>query len=174
MPKTKKQKTQLVEDYKVKLRAAKAVYLVRPSGLTPNETTAIKKELYNVGASMNTVKNTLFEIALKEEGLPEFESLAQGPHIVLFAGDMLSEAAKVLQKAAKDTEKLEAIAGILNKEKISAAQITALADLPSKEALLGQLLSVFNGPIRGMVTVLSGNIREMVQVLNAIKDTKTA
>ena len=174
MPKTKKQKTELVNQYRGKLKSSKAVYLVRPAGLTPNESTALKKELFTMGATFNTVKNTLFEIALKEESLPEFENLKEGSHSVLFSGDEMSEAAKVLKKTIKDTQKVTIIAGLLNGAKISATQIEALADLPSKDQLIGQLLSVFNGPARGFVTVLNGNMRQFVQVLNAIKEAKSS
>jgi large subunit ribosomal protein L10 len=47
-----------------------------------------------------------------------------------------------------------------------------LASLPSKQELLGQLVSVIAGPARGLVTVLSGNTRNLLNVLNAIKDKK--
>ncbi|MFQ5492539.1 MAG: 50S ribosomal protein L10 [Candidatus Dojkabacteria bacterium] len=172
MAKTKQQKEAIVAQYRDKLKGAKALYFVRPSGITPNQTSALKKELAEVGAQFNVVKNTLFKIALKDESLPEVETLASGEHAVLYSADQVSEAAKVLQKHIKETEKMEIVAGLLNGEEITAVQVKDLAELPSKDQLIAQLLSVFNGPARGMVTVLSGNMREMVQVLSAIKDEK--
>lgn len=173
MAKSKNQKEELVKSYQQKLKKAKAVYMLKPKGVNPNEATALKKELYTLDSSYNTIKNNLFKIALQQEGLPEMESLESGAHAVLFSGDQVSETAKVITNFIKNAEdKMEIIGGILEGNKISAEQIKSLAELPSKDQLLGQLLSVFNGPIRGFVTVAQGNIREFVYLLNAIKEAK--
>lgn len=174
MAKSKVQKQELVDQYRTQLKGAKAVYLVKPKAVNPNEAASLKKALFDLDSTFTVVKNTLFKRALKDENLPDFESLSGGEHAVLFSGEEVSETAKLLSKFAKDSDKIEMVAGILNGNKISGSQVQALADLPSKEALLGQLLSVFNGPMRGLVTVLNGNARELVQVLNAVKEAKTA
>ncbi|KXK26675.1 MAG: 50S ribosomal protein L10 [candidate division WS6 bacterium OLB20] len=172
MAKTKNDKKALVEEYVNKLQGVETIYFVAPKGLSANQSTDLKKALFDTGSSFNVVKNTLFKIALEKAGLPVPELLEGGEHAVVFSGKEISEVAKLVSKHAEETEKMEIVGGLLNGEYITAQQVKDLADLPSKDQLLGQLLSVFNGPARGLVTVLSGNMREMVQVLSAIKDQK--
>lgn len=172
MAKTRKQKEVTVNQYREMLQTAQAVYVVHPTGISANDTAALKQELFDLDSGVNMVKNTLFKIALEEEGYPVPASFDEGEHMVLFSSDQISETAKILAKFAKETEKLEIQGGILKGKEVSAESVKELAELPSKEALIGQLLSVFQGPVRGFVTVINGNARELVQVLNAIKEEK--
>lgn len=175
MPKNKKQKQSQVEAYRAKLQQTKTIFVVETKGINPNETNSLKKQLNELDSSFHVIKNTLFKIALKEEGLPVLVALDNDQRAVLFAdGPKASEAAKVLSKFIKDTDKLKVVSGLLDGAEITTADVESLATLPSKEQLLGQLLSVFNGPMRGLVTVLNGNMREFVYALNAIKEKKEA
>ena len=63
--------------------------------------------------------------------------------------------------------------GILNGKEITSIQVNALAELPSKEVLLSQLLNVMNGSVRNFMYVLKGNIKELTYVLKAIEEKKT-
>jgi large subunit ribosomal protein L10 len=148
--------------------------VVKPIGVNPNESVKIKKELFGADSAYNVVKNSLFKIALKNKGLPGGEFFTSGEYAVAFTNDKISEAAKVIAKFVKDTEKMEIIGGVLDGAVIDASQVKNLSELPSKEVLLGQLLSVINGPLRGLVTVLNGNVRQLTYALNAIKEAKAA
>ena len=55
---------------------------------------------------------------------------------------------------------------------ISAEKVEALAKLPGKKQLLGQLVGTLNAPISGFVNVLAGNLRGLVNILNAVKEKK--
>jgi large subunit ribosomal protein L10 len=173
MAKTKAQKQAIVEQYKGELTAKGSIIVFKPNGISANEASTLKKELYDVDSNFNVVKNTLFKVALKEADLPEVESFEGNENAVIFCTDgNITESAKILKEFIKETEKGEIQAGILNGQVIDGAQVTALADLPSKDQLIGQLLSVFNGPMRGLVSVLNGNMRELVYALNAIQEAK--
>ena len=172
MAKSKQQKQTLVATYKAKIAAADAFFLVRPKGVTVNESTGLKKELMGVESSYNIIKNTLFQIALQESGIDKLPHLEGESHAVIFSGKQLSEAAKILKAFAKKSEKLEVMSGVLNGKSLAAEQVNALADLPSKEALIGQFLSVAIGPVRSLLNVMNGNTRKLVYVLNAIQATK--
>ena len=172
MAKSKQQKKELVKLYRDSLGKSKSVFIVKPSGVTANESVQLKKELYNLGGSYNIVKNTLFKIALKEEGLPELTQVDQNEHAVVFVEENVTEAAKLLNKFAQDTQKIELQAGIIDKKAHTGNQLKQLAQLPSKEILISQLLNVFNAPLTGFLNVLNGNTRNLVQVLKAISDKK--
>jgi large subunit ribosomal protein L10 len=82
--------------------------------------------------------------------------------------------AKVLTQFAKENEKLEIRAGLLNGKVLDAGAIKALAGLPSREVLLGQLLSVMNEVPTSFVRTIAEIPRSLLNVLTAIKDQKEA
>ena len=173
MSKTKNQKKELMTEYAEKLKAQPNFFVVKPLGINPNEATAMKKELGALGSSYNLVKNTIFVIAMKEAGFPLTE-LGDGQHSIVFSSDKISETAKIIRKftKAKDKDRLEVIGGVYNMTAITAAEVKALADLPSKDVLIAQLLSVMVGPVRNFMYVLKGNMQEFVYLLNSIQEKK--
>ena len=62
--------------------------------------------------------------------------------------------------------------GLVEGQVLSPGQITALAELPSREVLLGRMLASMQSPLGGLVGVLQGVLRQFVYVLQAVKDTK--
>lgn len=173
MSKTKSQKKELISKYAEKLKSQNNFFIVKPLGINPNEATAMKKELSSLGSSYNQVKNTLFEIALKEANFP-IQKLGDGQHSIIFSSDKISETAKVITKFLKDKtrDRLEIIGGSYNMTAISKEEVKELADLPSKDVLIAQLLSVMVGPIRNFMYVLKGNVQEFVYLLNSIQEKK--
>ncbi|MBN1915424.1 50S ribosomal protein L10 [Candidatus Dojkabacteria bacterium] len=173
MAKTKDEKKQSVAEYRDRLRLSKAVYLIEPKGITPNEATELKKALFNLNSQFNVVKNSLFKLALKDEGMDLDEDLLDGPNAAVFTSEQsLSEAAKIISKFIKDSEKGEIKGGILDGKFVSKDQVEALANLPSREQLLAQVVGTMYAPVSGFVNVLAGNIRSILYVLNAVKEQK--
>jgi len=173
MSKTKSQKTDLIGVYKESLDAYPTFFILEPLAINPREATALKKDLVKISSKYNAVKNSLFEKALEGNNLPVI-SLGKGQHAIVFSGEQISETAKIIKKhsSAKDKERLVIVGGILNGKQISADEVRALADLPSKEVLLAQLLNVMNGPVRNFMYVLKGNMQELSYVLKAIEEKK--
>jgi len=66
------------------------------------------------------------------------------------------------------------ICGVVEGKKISPEQVKALADLPSKEALVSQLLAVFNGPATNFAGVFSSLLRKLVGTLDAVREKKAS
>jgi large subunit ribosomal protein L10 len=86
-------------------------------------------------------------------------------------GDPVSPV-KILAEFSKDHPELQIRAALLDGKLLSADDITALSKLPSKEVLLGQMLSVMNAVPTGLVQVLSGVPRTFLYALQAIKEQK--
>lgn len=172
MAKTKAQKQAMVSDLGGKIANAKAIFVVAPQAIDPNEAAELKIKLAEVGGEYHVIKNTLFKIALKEAGLEELETLNNGQNAAIFVDDQAPDAAKIMQKFIKDSEKAEFRAGYLEGKKLSAAQVSSLADLPSREQLIAQVIGTMNAPISGFVNVLAGNVRSIVNVIDAIKAQK--
>ena len=174
MSKTKNQKQNLIDVYKASLDQYPTFFILEPLAVNPREATALKKDLAILKSKYNLVKNSLFEKALEGNKLPVI-SLGKGQHAIVFSGEQISETAKIIKKHAstKDKERLVIMGGILNGKEITSIQVNALAELPSKEVLLSQLLNVMNGSVRNFMYVLKGNIKELTYVLKAIEEKKT-
>ncbi|MDR1514227.1 MAG: 50S ribosomal protein L10 [Synergistaceae bacterium] len=157
-----------------KASASGAVYVVEYRGLTVSKATNVRKLIRAAGGEMKVTKNTLMRIALRESGKPTADGIDEGPNAYVFAYGDVAAVAKALRDFAKEkgNEALVIKGGIMGTKQLSKDQVMALADLPSRDVLLAQLLGVMNGPIRGFVTVLSGPARGLVTALSAIREQK--
>jgi large subunit ribosomal protein L10 len=77
-----------------------------------------------------------------------------------------------MKEFIKETEKAEFKEGYLEHKLISAEKVNDLADLPSRDVLLAQVLAQMNAPVSGFVNVLAGNVRNIVTVIDNIRDQK--
>ncbi|MFA6973430.1 MAG: 50S ribosomal protein L10 [Parcubacteria group bacterium] len=172
MKQTKQQKEELVKDLTAKLKASKAVVFSDYKGLEVKDMTAMRRELRASGIELKVLKKTLINLAFKEAGIEmDVKKLEGQIAIAISSGDEVA-AAKIIAKAAKANENLKIVGGILGVKELSAAEVNALAKLPSKEELLGKLVGTLNAPVSGFVNVLAGNLRGLVTVLKAIGENK--
>jgi large subunit ribosomal protein L10 len=171
MAKSKNLKKDIVESYEAKIGEAKALFVVTPTKITPNEANDLRKKLKAVDATFTTIKNTLFQRALKN-AKREMTTEFTGENALIFCQGEATEGAKIAYEFLKELEKGEIKGGILNGDDLSAQDIENLAKLPTKEVLLAQTVGTIAAPIRGFVTVLNGNISGLVNVLKNISDNK--
>ncbi len=170
---TRNQKHELVKELTEKIKAAKSVVFVDFKGLKVKDATILKKSLRAAEVEYVVVRKTLIDIALKNAGI-EGANIAKMEGQVALALSNSDEVsgAKIIDAFAKTNDKAKMLGGVLGLQLMDAAQVKALAKIPSKEQLLGQLVGTLNAPISGFVNVLAGNLRGLVQVLNAISEQK--
>lgn len=168
MPKTRAQKAEMVGDLSNKLSGARSVVISQILGLTVSEMTELKSLLRKEGVSNQVVKISLLKLALARAGMAADSFDIHSQISVSYADDETS-AARILKDFAKEHENLKLVSGFLEKQSLSLPQVMELANLPSKQQLLGQLANVLAGPSKGLVTVLSGNLRGLVQVLSQVQ-----
>jgi large subunit ribosomal protein L10 len=159
---------QLVKD----LADAKGIVFAQYRGLTVKEIDKIRKNLRKENVKYQVVKVTILKKALAELGLDAGKLEYSGPIAVAVSQDDETTPARLIKALNKEHQFLTLDGGILNKEIIAKQMVISLAELPSKQQLLGQLVSTIAGPARGLVTVLSGNMRQFVYALNAIAEAK--
>jgi len=114
----------------------------------------------------------MMRFAFKEAGYEDFIENLTGPNGVAFSIEDAVGAARVSDEFAKDNDKLEIKAGIVDGNVIGIEQIKELANIPSREVLIAKVLGSLNSPITGFVNVLQGNVRNLVYALDAIKEQK--
>ncbi len=167
MAKTKQQKHAALEVYKEKIANSKALIFLRPKGLTALETVELKKNLFDLKSDMNVVKNTLFKIALKESNLPEIADLDLGANAVIFVGDDVAAVAKLVKEISKPMEdRLQTGFGILEGSLLSKQQVVEIADMPSREVIMGQIAGILQSQMVGVANVLEDSMRSLVSILD--------
>lgn len=168
-------KFEQVEMLRSKLSKSQAVFVGEYRGMTVAQITALRSQVRAAGGEMKVAKNTLMRIAMSEEGMVSFfDDMSWGPNVFILAyGDPVA-VARVLRDFARDrTNKAFNIkGGVLGNSVLNAEQLGALADLPSREVLLGMVVSTIAAPISGLLTVLSGPARGLVTCLNQIREKK--
>lgn len=168
------QKQQVVEEIREKISKSQAVVLVDYRGLNVEEVTELRKKYKEAGVDYKVYKNSLMRFAFKDAGLEDFNEFLTGPNAIAFSFDDPVAPAKITDEFAKDHKNLEIKAGIVDGKIIDIEEIKALAELPSREVLIAQVLGGLNAPITGFVNVLQGNIRNLVYALNAIREKQEA
>ncbi len=168
------EKVTIVSDLSESFNRAKLAVVADYCGLKVSEFQKIRIELRNCNSEIRVAKNTLLKRAVTDTGNAALSEYFSGTTAVIMAYADPVEPAKVVTKFASDNEKFKIRSAVLDGEKIGVDKLTALSKLPSKEALLGQLLSTWKSVPSGLVQVLSGVPRTFVYALQAIKDQKEA
>ena len=108
-------------------------------------------------------------VAFKEKGIDvDPKGMAGELALVMGYGDEVAPA-KLVYEFSKTNENVKILGGLLENNALSVAQVTSLAQLPSKQELLAKMVGSISAPTRNFVGVLQGNIRGLVQVLSQIK-----
>ncbi len=168
----RQQKEKSVSETQKNIASATSVVFISYDGLTVDEANELRTSLHAEGGGMRVVPKRLLKIVLSNTKI-DFDPEAHEGQIAVVWGDDAAAPARVLNTFAKDHDSIKLLAGTLEGNSLSLEEVTALAKLPSREELLGQLVGVLSGSARGLVSVLSGVQRNTVQVLKAIADQKS-
>ncbi len=168
------EKEEAVKDLHAKLEQSQAAVLVDYRGLKVEALNALRLQLRNSRAEYKVAKNNLIKLAAEGTDAAVLRNYLTGPCALAIGYDDPVTMAKVLVEFAKSNPNLEIKGGVLQGKFISEDDIKSLAILPSREVLLGKLLSVLVSPPTGLVQVFSGIIRKFLYTLKAIQEQKTA
>ncbi len=170
--KPRPEKVAVIEKLMEKVQSAKSAVVTGYTGLTVEEVTQLRAQLFKAKVEYHVVKNNLARLALNKAKITVLDDLLAGPTaIALATGDAVAPA-RVLSKFAKDHEKLVLKGGWMEGRKITVQDIKVLANLPSREELLAKMLGSMMSPVTGIVQVLAGPMRKLVYALNAVKEAK--
>lgn len=151
-------KKELVSQLAEQLKNAVAGVVIDYKGINVEQDTKMRKDLREAGVEYFVVKNTMLRFAAKEVGFDEFIPHLEGTTAIAISNDDVIAPAKVISKYAKelkDDTDFAVKVGFMDGKVIDAATVTELGNLPSKEQLVGQLLSVLIAPVRGMAVALN-------------------
>ncbi len=168
------EKVAIVSELSESLGRSKLTVVADYCGLKVSEFQKVRVELKQCDSEIRVAKNTLLKRAVEDTELAELSGDFTGTTAVVTAYSDPVGPAKAVTKFAEEHDKFVIRSAALDGEKIEFEKLVALSKLPSKEVLLGQLLSTWSGVPGGLVQVLAGVPRTFVYALRAVKEQKEA
>lgn len=147
-------KQPIVEEIKGYVDQAQAAVLVDYCGLTVEQDTQLRKQLREAGVVYKVYKNTMLKRAFEGTDYAQLDNLLEGPTAIAFGIDDATAPARILNKFAKDAEKLEFKGAVVEGTFYDVNGVTALASIPSREELISKLLGSMQSPIASFARVV--------------------
>lgn len=161
------EKATIVSDVQAKLQKSPFVLIADYGGMQVKHFEELRSRLGGAGAEIHVVKNSFIKRAIKDLGLPDLNGALTGQTAMITGEQDICSAAKILKTFVAEFEKPPVRAGILDNAILSADQVKALADLPSKEVLQAKLLGLLLAPATKLVRVLNEPGSSLARVLKA-------
>ena len=155
---------ELVDEF----RNSNAAVLTEYRGLSVAQLQELRRAL-GENASYAVVKNTLTKIAAEEAGVEGFDELLAGPSAIAFVKGDPVEAAKNLRDFAKANSPLVIKGGVLDGKPLTAGEISKIADLESREVLLGKLAGALLASLNNAVYLFSAPLSQAARVVGALQ-----
>jgi large subunit ribosomal protein L10 len=162
------QKEHAVADLAERLGRMRSAVLTDYRGLTVDQLESLRSSLRGAGVDYLVVKNTLARRASEQAGLAELKGQLVGPTAIAIGYDDLSAPARLLMEYARTNRRLEMVrGGVAEGRALSAAEVRQLAELPSREVLMAQLLGVLEAPMAQLVGLLEAPVQAVIGLLDA-------
>ena len=168
------EKAAIIEQIRSRAASASIAVVTDFKGMSVEELTRLRVALRNSGGEYHVVKNTLARIALSDTAHASINDDFKDNCAIALGFDDPVAVAKALSDFAKTSKLLEIRHGSLEGKNMSAAQVEALAALPSKDQLLAQVLGTMNAVPTNFVSLMANMIRPLLYALKAIEEKKAA
>ncbi len=162
------EKTAAVAEIVDSFNDAAGAVLTEYRGLTVKQLQDLRRSL-GENANYAVVKNTLAKIAATEVGIEGFDDLLTGPTAIAFINGDVVEAAKGLRDFAKANPALVIKGGVLDGKSLDATEIAKLADLESREVLLGKLAGGMLASLSQAVYLLNAPLAQAARLAGALQ-----
>ncbi len=153
---------------------AHSVVAAEYRGLTVSELTDLRVKARQSGVYLRVVRNTLARLALKDT---EFECMSErliGPLILGFSQREPGSAARLMRDYSKGNDKLVIKLAAFGGQILESSDINVLANLPTREEALAQLLAVLMAPANQLVKTIAEPTNMLVRTLAAVRDKREA
>ena len=173
---TKDKKRKIVEELLENITKAKAIYFTAFSGLNVSKISQLRNNLHQAETKAKVVKKTLADLSFQKAGfdLDILNKKNQFNNSIMFEfafGDPILSA-KTIWQFSKQNKNLKILGALMDGKTLKAEEVVQLAQISSREVLLGRLVASLASPIRNFNYVLNGNMTKLTYVLNALQVTK--
>ena len=164
------QKAAVIDEVAAQISESEAVFAVDYRGISVPQAAQLRTSLRDADASFRVIKNTLSERAADKAGADALKELLDGPTAMTFVRGDAAAAAKALRDFRRANQLLEFKGGWMNGAALSADEIDAIAQLPSREVLYGRLVGMVASPLTGLAGALNGLIGGLARQLAQISE----
>lgn len=167
---SRSKKEEIVKIVSENAKTAKSGVFIEYKGSTVAEMEGLRNELRQAGSNIKVAKKNLIKIALKEAGYDaENMPILDGQVAIAFGSESEVAAPKAVDKFIKGKETFKILGGLMNGEFLAADRVIALAKLPTRIELLGQLVGTIAAPMSSLVFALNDVNGRFVRVLDGIR-----
>jgi large subunit ribosomal protein L10 len=159
------EKVETIEDFKTRLDGAKTVLVTEYRGLTVQQLSDLRKQLRGVSASYKIIKNRLAKLAMTDSDLSKLGPHLKGPTGMVISKEDPVAVAKALHTFARTNQALAIKAGFIEGQVLPPADLKALSELPTKDAIRSQIIGAIQGPLAQLVGLLQATQRDLAYVL---------
>ncbi len=169
---SRKRKEELVAEYAAQYEQCTGIILAHYKALTVQRMEGLRRRAREQQGEIFVVTNTLLRQVLENRGVKLPEDALTGPTLAVFCKRDLAPLAKLFNDYTGEVEEGRfAVRGaVLDGHYYDAARAKQLADMPTREQLLAQVLGTINAPASQMVGVVASGIRQVLNVLQAYVD----
>lgn len=159
-----------------KLKRAKVAVLTDYRGLKVSQIQDLRGKLRGGNVEYRVIKNTLARRAAEAAGHKGLDAALKGPVAIAFGyDDEIGKASKLINEFVRATRlKVEVVGGLVEGRVFTPDQMKQLADLPSREALIAQLMGTLQSPVAQLVGIMQAPLQQLLGVLEAYKNKQEA
>jgi large subunit ribosomal protein L10 len=168
---TREEKSQVIETLTAQLSDNANIYLADISGLDAGKTSNLRRACFKAGIQLAVVKNTLLKKAMEssDKDFGELSGILKGNTSLMFS-ETGNAPAKVIKEFRKKSDK-PLLKGAYIQESIYVGdnQLESLADLKSKDELIGEIIGLLQSPAKNVISALKsggGTIAGIVKTLS--------
>lgn len=169
MPATKEKKNEIIKELNEKIGKQKAIIFADFAGLKVKDLAVLRNKLAQVGSEFKVAKKTLMKIVFNDKKIPiDIKTLSGEVALVMGYSDEISPA-KILYEFSGENANIKILGGYLENKLLGVDQVIALAKLPTRQQLLGNIVQRISSPLQNFLSVLQANLRNLVIVLAKAK-----
>jgi len=172
MNKVRTAKVATVNELKAKVDATSTAVVTEYRGMTVAQISTLRRQLRSLDADYKVFKNTLVRRAIAGTSVESLDEFLEGPTAIAFVNGDVSAVAKALRDFAKATPTLVVKGGVLDGKPLSKKDLTALADLPSRDVLLARFAGLLASPLSTLAGLLKAIPQNFAYGLSALIDSK--
>lgn len=161
------EKASIVSDLSEKLNRSPFLLVTDYKQMKVDQFGELRNRLAPVGAEVRVVKNSFLKRAMADSGMPDVADQLTGQTAIVMGEKDVAPVAKILKSFAAEFKIAALKIGVVNKAIISKSDVEALAELPSREILLSQLLGLLQAPATRLVRILNEPASAFARLLKA-------
>ncbi len=163
------QKEKVVEELGQIFESSGVVVVARYEGMTVAEMQDLRAQMRDAGGAVRVAKNKLAKIALEGKPCESVGDLLTGMTVLTYSEDPTA-AARVMDKYAKGNDKLVILGGAMGETALDQAGVKAVAQLPSREELIAQIVSCIGAPASNIAGAIGAPASNIASILSTIEE----